>query len=75
MLLSVTDTTAIYASAHPRDRVRRASGLVLTHYPETGEVGVVASKALSETGPPEAFSEIPPSGDSRLASSHPARSM
>ena len=34
-LLSVTDTTALYVSAHPHDRVRRASGLVLTPHLET----------------------------------------
>ena len=33
-LLSVTDTTAIYASAHARGCVRRASGLVLTRHSE-----------------------------------------
>jgi hypothetical protein len=33
-LLSVTDATAVHSPKHPRDCVRRASGLVLTIHPE-----------------------------------------
>jgi hypothetical protein len=33
-LLSVTDTTALHSPKHPRNCVRRASGFVLTTYPE-----------------------------------------
>jgi len=33
-LLSMTETTAPYSPKHARNGVRRASGLVLTHYPD-----------------------------------------
>src|SRR5215210_2444088 len=36
-LLSVTDATAAYSSKHARHCVRRASGLVLTEYPELSQ--------------------------------------
>lgn len=39
MLLSVTETTAVYVSKHPRACVRRASGLVQTRYSEVGRAG------------------------------------